>query len=157
MTKCKTPSFCRLLVQLAAYPSPRFTWFVNGDVVRPDQRRKVSYDNGVVTLVIINAQQQDSGEYVLKAKNDLGETTCKTTLNIQRKRNDISLQSSSSLILKIHDDILSPLPAGPDSMLCSIFSLNIGCCIGSGKFEFLGSLILGKGMLGYWECVHQFK
>ena len=72
------------MVQLDAYPSPRFTWYVNGVAIRPSQRHKISYENGVVTLVIFNAQPQDSGEYILKAKNDLGETTCKTVLTISR-------------------------------------------------------------------------
>jgi hypothetical protein len=34
----------------------------------------------------MNAQPQDSGEYQLRATNELGEITCKTVLNIKRKK-----------------------------------------------------------------------
>ena len=87
-TECCTGAVCcvvRLTVQLAAYPPPRFTWYVNGVAIQQSQRHKVTYDNGVVTLIIFNAQPQDSGEYVLKVTNDLGETTCKTVLTISRE------------------------------------------------------------------------
>jgi hypothetical protein len=53
--------------------------------IKSSQRHKVSYDNGIVTLIIFNVQVSDSGEYMLKAVNELGESTCKTTLNIMRE------------------------------------------------------------------------
>ena len=77
--------FFRLTVQLSAHPAPRFMWFVNGVIIEPSQRYKITYENGIVTLFIYDAKPQDSGEYVLKASNELGEITCKTVLTIARK------------------------------------------------------------------------
>lgn len=73
------------MVQLAAYPPPKFNWIHNGVEIFPSQRFKVSYDNGVVTLIILNVQATDAGDYILRATNELGEVTCRTTLNIKRK------------------------------------------------------------------------
>ena len=82
--------FCRLTVHLQSYPPPRFTWFCKGQAVKPSQRFKVTYDQGIITLVIFNVQVQDSGDYVLKATNELGEVTCKTLLNVKRKLTMVS-------------------------------------------------------------------
>ena len=83
---------CRIVVQIAAYPPPRFTWLVNGKQISQSQRFKINYEEGQITLVIFNVQPQDSGDYILKAANDLGECTWKTTLKIKRKYLEISEQ-----------------------------------------------------------------
>jgi len=51
----------------------------------PSQRIKISYENGLITLVIFNVQPADSGQYELRATNDMGEVVCTTTLDIKRK------------------------------------------------------------------------
>lgn len=75
----------RIVVQLASFPEPQFNWYHQGQVIQETQRRKILYEQGTVTLVIFNVQPQDQGEYMLRARNDLGEVTWKTTLNIQRE------------------------------------------------------------------------
>ena len=72
-------------VQIDAYPPPRYTWFTNNRPVQQSARHTMTYEQGAITLLIVNAQQQDSGEYVLHASNELGEVTCRTTLNIKRE------------------------------------------------------------------------
>lgn len=69
---------------MEAYPPPRFNWYLNNQPIQPSQKHKVSYDSGVVVLLVMNAQPQDSGDYVLRASNELGEITCRTTLNVKR-------------------------------------------------------------------------
>ena len=75
----------RLVVQIEAYPPPRFNWYRNGRQIMPSQRIKISYENGLITLVIFNVQPADSGQYELRATNDMGEVVCTTTLDIKRK------------------------------------------------------------------------
>lgn len=70
---------------MEAFPAPRFTWFGNGKAVKPSQRFKVNYEQGIVTLIIFNVQKEDSGEYLFKASNELGDVSCKTILNVKRK------------------------------------------------------------------------
>lgn len=73
------------MVQIEAYPPPKFSWYMNGRPVLPSQRFKINYENNLITLVIFNVQPEDSGDYVLKASNDMGECTWKTTLNVRRE------------------------------------------------------------------------
>ena len=78
----------RLNVIVEALPPPRFSWYANGKPIQQSQRFKVTYDEtGLVTLIIFNAQQTDSGEYEFVAANEVGQISCKTVLNIQRKGN----------------------------------------------------------------------
>ena len=89
------------MVQIEAYPPPKFSWFVNGRPVLPSQRFKINYENGLITLIIFNVQPEDSGDYLLKASNEVGECTWKTTLNVKRKywNRDLSKISKQSLTL----------------------------------------------------------
>lgn len=77
--------FCRLIVEVSSYPPPRFTWSLNGQIIKPSQRYRMAYDKGIITLVIMSAQPQDAGDYLLRATNELGEISCKTTLHVKRK------------------------------------------------------------------------
>ena len=58
---------------------------MNGSPVKPSQRFKVSYENNMITLIIFNVQPEDNGDYILKATNEMGEATWKTTINVKRK------------------------------------------------------------------------
>ena len=84
------------MVQIEAYPPPKFSWFVNGRPVMPSQRFKINYENGLITLIIFNVQPEDSGDYLLKASNEVGECTWKTTLNVKRKYSNINGMSKES-------------------------------------------------------------
>jgi len=81
------------MVQLAAYPAPRFMWSCNGTQIVPSQKFKVLYEQGIVTLMIYNVQQEDSGDYMLHASNEHGQCTWKTTLNIAGKEKHIQIPS----------------------------------------------------------------
>ena len=39
----------------------------------------------MITLIIFNVQPQDHGDYILKASNEMGEATWKTTINVKRE------------------------------------------------------------------------
>ena len=60
---------------------------MNGSPVKPSQRFKVSYENTMITLIIFNVQPEDNGDYILKATNEMGEATWKTTINVKRNNN----------------------------------------------------------------------
>jgi titin len=88
----------KIVVQIASYPAPRFTWFMNGRQIKPSQRFKVSYEQGIITLVIFNVQPQDSGDYMLRAQNELGDCTWKTTLNIKSSSKVVQLPQGTQEI-----------------------------------------------------------
>ena len=68
-----------------ANPPPQISWLAGGQPIYPSTKHNISYDDGIVILLIANVQAQDSGDYTMRARNDLGEVTCKTTLHVRRK------------------------------------------------------------------------
>lgn len=59
-------------------PTMKVDWFCNGKQVPTGSRFKTTYDFGFVALDIMDAHAEDSGTYMCKAKNAVGEavTTC---------------------------------------------------------------------------------
>lgn len=59
-------------------PTMRVEWFCNGKPIQQGHRFKTTYDFGFVALDILYAHAEDTGTYMCKAKNAVGEavTTC---------------------------------------------------------------------------------
>ena len=75
----------RLEVELDSQPEADVKWFVNEVQVSPTQRTQLYKDGNNHVLVIVDVTPEDAGEYVCKAENIHGTTTCKTTLIVTRK------------------------------------------------------------------------
>jgi titin len=56
-------------------PNLRVEWFVNGKAILTGHRFRTTHDFGYVALDILYAYAEDSGTYMCKAKNMLGEAT----------------------------------------------------------------------------------
>jgi hypothetical protein len=89
------------MVHVEAFPPPRFTWFGNGTAIKPSQRFKVLFDQGVITLVIFNVQKEDQGEYLFKASNEMGDVSCKTILNVQPKEKVVELPTQPQQVIPV--------------------------------------------------------
>lgn len=59
-------------------PTMKIDWFCNGKPIPTGSRFKTTYDFGFVALDILDAHAEDSGTYMCRAKNAVGEaiTTC---------------------------------------------------------------------------------
>lgn len=59
-------------------PTMKVEWFVNGKPIPAGSRFRTTYDFGFVALDILDAHAEDTGTYMCKAKNAIGEavTTC---------------------------------------------------------------------------------
>lgn len=68
---------------MTSVPVSRVIWYINGIEIQPSERTHVVQEGKTVVLIIINVGVQDSGEYMLRVQNELGEVTCKTTLTIK--------------------------------------------------------------------------
>lgn len=66
----------------AGFPKPQVTWLHDDQEVKADERHKFleNEEDETFALVIKNVQPDDSGEYVVKAKNELGEVETKAKL-----------------------------------------------------------------------------
>jgi titin len=59
-------------------PNLRVEWYINGKAIKLANRIRSTHDFGYVSLDILNAYTEDSGTYMCKAVNQLGEAvnTC---------------------------------------------------------------------------------
>ncbi|XP_055350635.1 titin-like [Paramacrobiotus metropolitanus] len=70
------------LVNLVADPDLAIEWFKDGVPLKLDDRIRVEYLNGRVTLRITNAQPTDEGVWVIKVTNRFGESRSATSIHI---------------------------------------------------------------------------
>ena len=75
----------KLTVKFSAIPKPTVTWHrADGSEVKPDNRIQiVNDDNGQSTLIINNAQTQDSQPYTARATNKVGSVEAKINLTVK--------------------------------------------------------------------------
>ena len=75
----------RFECQASSEPAPTLQWFHNGVEVTPTKRVNVTLipEKYTTALTIQNVQVEDTGEYVCKAINTLGESITKTFLKIK--------------------------------------------------------------------------
>lgn len=66
-------------------PNLRIEWYRNGKLIPAGHRYKSVYDMGFVCMDILYVYPEDSGEYVCKAINDLGEDTTKASISCKSK------------------------------------------------------------------------
>lgn len=76
-------------------PTMRVEWYCNGRPIQQGHRFKTTYDFGFVALDILYAHAEDTGTYMCKAKNAVGEavTTC-----------SVSATANSGLYLETLDE-----------------------------------------------------
>ncbi|RXG68646.1 Titin, partial [Armadillidium vulgare] len=64
-------------------PTMRIEWYHNGKVIQSAARFHTTFDFGYVAFDLSSVYPEDSGEYVCRAVNNMGEATSKITLKIQ--------------------------------------------------------------------------
>lgn len=52
------------------------TWMKGKDVIKEDNKVKVTFENGIATLQISDVQISSGGKYTCLAENDAGSQTC---------------------------------------------------------------------------------
>lgn len=62
-------------------PNLRIEWYRNGKLIPAGHRYRAVYDMGFVSMDILYVYPEDSGEYVCKAINDLGEDTTRAAVS----------------------------------------------------------------------------
>ena len=70
--------------KISGFPKPLMTWFHDDEEVHADERHKFleNEEDETFALIIKNVQPEDSGEYTLRAKNELGEVTTKAKMTV---------------------------------------------------------------------------
>lgn len=66
-------------------PDLKIEWFLNGNLIRAGHRYRTTHDFGYVAMDILYAYAEDSGTYMCKATNKLGEAVNTCNLKVASK------------------------------------------------------------------------
>lgn len=67
-------------------PNLKVEWFLNGKPLLSGHRFKTTHDFGVVALDILYVYPEDSGEYIARATNKIGEDVTKAVIRCRAKQ-----------------------------------------------------------------------
>ncbi|XP_074519393.1 myosin light chain kinase, smooth muscle-like isoform X2 [Halichoeres trimaculatus] len=73
----------RLTCVVNGYPQPEVKWLQNQKPVSESSRVTMEQHEGLCSLVLADLEPSDSGVYVCKASNKLGEATCSAKLRVE--------------------------------------------------------------------------
>lgn len=68
-------------------PTMRVEWYCNGRPIQQGHRFKTTYDFGYVALDVLYAYAEDSGTYMCKATNAVGEAVTTSSVKVDGKYN----------------------------------------------------------------------
>ncbi|XP_077584876.1 obscurin-like protein 1 [Stigmatopora nigra] len=84
-----------LKCQIGGDPRPAVIWERNNEKIDPQGRYRVFEDGNVYNLIITAVTLEDSGQYMCKAKNSIGETYAAATLKVEGEEQELELREEN--------------------------------------------------------------
>ncbi|XP_035248900.1 obscurin-like protein 1 isoform X8 [Anguilla anguilla] len=84
-----------LKCQIAGDPRPAVIWERNNERIQPEGRYRLFEDGNVYNLIISGVTSEDSGQYICKAKNSIGETYAAATLKVEGEAQEKELREEN--------------------------------------------------------------
>ncbi|XP_055018218.1 obscurin-like protein 1 [Boleophthalmus pectinirostris] len=84
-----------LKCQIGGDPRPAVIWERNNEKIDPQGRYRVFEDGNVYNLIITSVTIEDSGQYICKAKNSIGETYAAATLKVEGEAQEMELREEN--------------------------------------------------------------
>ncbi|XP_051260027.1 obscurin-like protein 1 isoform X5 [Dicentrarchus labrax] len=84
-----------LKCQIGGDPRPAVIWERNNEKINPQGRYRVFEDGNVYNLIISAVTTEDSGQYICKAKNSIGETYAAATLKVEGEAQEMELREEN--------------------------------------------------------------
>ncbi|KAM3862349.1 obscurin-like protein 1 [Diretmus argenteus] len=84
-----------LKCQIGGDPRPAVIWERNNEKIDPQGRYRVFEDGNVYNLIISGVTTEDSGQYICKAKNSIGETYAAATLRVEGEAQEMELREEN--------------------------------------------------------------
>uniref|UniRef100_A0A8C9RNX2 Obscurin like cytoskeletal adaptor 1b n=1 Tax=Scleropages formosus TaxID=113540 RepID=A0A8C9RNX2_SCLFO len=91
-----------LKCQIGGDPRPTVIWERNNKQIHPEGRYRLFEDGNVYNLIISAASAEDSGQYICKAKNSIGETYAAATLKVEgeAQRRELREENKPRFLIK---------------------------------------------------------
>lgn len=86
----------KLSVKVGGNPLPDVKWFKDGQGIVPDERTDIQLlSDGTAKLEITNTDPvKDAGLYKMVAKNDTGQITSQTTVNVEERQKEATIEEA---------------------------------------------------------------
>ncbi|KAG7502171.1 obscurin 1 isoform X10 [Solea senegalensis] len=84
-----------LKCQISGDPRPAVIWERNNEKIDPQGQYRVFEDGNVYNLIISAVTVEDSGQYICKAKNSIGETYAAATLNVEGEAQEMEVREEN--------------------------------------------------------------
>ncbi|XP_061548059.1 LOW QUALITY PROTEIN: obscurin-like protein 1 [Phycodurus eques] len=84
-----------LKCQIGGDPRPAVIWERNNEKIDPQGRYRVFEDGNIYNLIITAVTIEDSGQYMCKAKNSIGETYAAATLKVEGEAQELELREEN--------------------------------------------------------------
>ncbi|XP_010790538.1 obscurin-like protein 1 [Notothenia coriiceps] len=84
-----------LKCQIGGDPRPAVIWDRNNEKIEPQGRYRIFEDGNVYNLIISAVTIEDSGQYICKAKNSIGETYAAATLKVEGEAQELELREEN--------------------------------------------------------------
>ncbi|XP_050974240.1 obscurin-like protein 1 isoform X16 [Labeo rohita] len=84
-----------LKCQIGGDPRPAVIWERNNEKIHPEGRYRVFEDGNVYNLIITSVTMEDSGQYICKAKNCIGETYAAATLKVEGEAQEMEFREEN--------------------------------------------------------------
>ncbi|XP_073329291.1 obscurin-like protein 1 [Pagrus major] len=84
-----------LKCQIGGDPRPAVIWERNNEKIDPQGQYRVFEDGNVYNLIISAVTTEDSGQYICKAKNSIGETYAAATLKVEGEAQEMELREEN--------------------------------------------------------------
>ncbi|XP_062862340.1 obscurin-like protein 1 isoform X2 [Trichomycterus rosablanca] len=84
-----------LKCQIGGDPRPAVIWERNNEKIQQGGRYRVFEDGNVYNLIIAAVTLEDSGQYICKAKNCIGETYAAATLKVEGEAQEMELREEN--------------------------------------------------------------
>uniref|UniRef100_A0A8C1EX97 Obscurin-like protein 1 n=1 Tax=Cyprinus carpio carpio TaxID=630221 RepID=A0A8C1EX97_CYPCA len=84
-----------LKCQIGGDPRPAVIWERNNEKIHPEGRYRVFEDGNIYNLIITSVTMEDSGQYICKAKNCIGETYAAATLKVEGEAQEMEFREEN--------------------------------------------------------------
>ncbi|XP_060732887.1 obscurin-like protein 1 isoform X6 [Tachysurus vachellii] len=84
-----------LKCQISGDPRPAVVWERNNEKIHPGGKYRLFEDGNVYNLIITVVTAEDSGQYICKAKNSIGETYAAATLKVEGEAQEMELREEN--------------------------------------------------------------